>query len=144
MFDRTVREVMKRRKLLKAAPEERVDRIAQRMAAKEVGAALVVEGDRLLGIFTERDLLVRVVAKGLDPHDTRLADVMTPDPLAVDPDKPFGYALAVMHDKGFRHLPVVEDGKPVGVISSRSALDPDLEEFTVETSRREHYERMGG
>lgn len=142
MFDKRVRDVMQRRKLLKAAPEIRVDRAAKRMAAKNVGAILVVDDDRLVGIFTERDLLVRVVARGLDAHVTQLADVMTRAPQTIDPDKPFGYALLVMHEKGFRHLPVVESGKLIGILSSRSAMDPELEEFTVEVSRRKYYGQM--
>ena len=133
---------MQRRKLLKAAPEVLVDRAAKLMAAKNVGAVLVVDDNRLVGIFTERDLLVRVVAQRLDAHATRLADVMTREPQTIDPDKPFGYALLVMREKGFRHLPVVESGQPIGIVSSRSAMDPDLEEFTVEASRRERYAQM--
>lgn len=142
MFDKRVRDVMQRRKLLKAGPEILVDKAAKLMAARNVGAILVVDDDRLVGIFTERDLLVRVVARGLDAHATQLAEVMTREPQAVDPDKPFGYALLLMHEKGFRHLPVVENGKPIGVVSSRSAMDPELEEFTVEVNRRMHYGQM--
>jgi CBS domain-containing protein len=139
MFDRPVRSVMRRRKFLKAAPETVVSKAAKLMAAKNVGAILVVEDDRLVGIFTERDVVFRVVAQGLDAKATRLADVMTRAPHTVDPDTPFGYALVVMQEKGFRHLPVVQDGKPVGIISSRSAMDPELEEFTSEVRRREHW-----
>ena len=142
MFDKRVRDVMQRRKLLKAGPEILVDKAAKLMAARNVGAILVVDDDRLVGIFTERDLLVRVVARGLDAHATQLAEVMTREPQAVDPDKPFGYALLLMHEKGFRHLPVVDNGKPIGVVSSRSAMDPELEEFTVEVNRRMHYGQM--
>lgn len=142
MFDKRVRDVMQRRKLLKAGPEILVEKAAKLMAARNVGAILVVDDDRLVGIFTERDLLVRVVARGLDAHATQLAEVMTREPQAVDPDKPFGYALLLMHEKGFRHLPVVENGKPIGVVSSRSAMDPELEEFTVEVNRRMHYGQM--
>jgi CBS domain-containing protein len=143
MFDEPVRKVMQLRKLLKAAPETPVSKAAKQMAAKNVGAILVVEEDRLVGIFTERDVLFRIVARGLDPQATRLADVMTRAPHTVDPDKPFGYALLVMHEKGFRHLPVVQDGKLVGIVSSRSAMDPDLEEFASEAIRRERYRHMG-
>jgi CBS domain-containing protein len=142
MFDALVRDVMQRRKLLKAGPEVHIERAAKLMAAKKVGAILVVEDDRLVGIFTERDLLVRVVAQRLDPRGTRLSDVMTRAPQTVDPDKPFGYALLVMHEKGFRHLPVIENGKPIGIVSSRSAMDPGLEEFASEVNRRKHYGRM--
>jgi CBS domain-containing protein len=109
------------------------------MAAREVGAVMVVEDENLVGIFTERDVVFRVVARGLDARATRLADVMTRAPHTVEPDRPFGYALLIMHEKGFRHLPVIEDGKPIGIVSARSAMDPELEEFVSEAQRREHY-----
>ena len=141
MFDKPVRSVMQRQKLLKAAPETLVSKAAKLMAAKNVGAIMVVEDDRLVGIFTERDVVFRVVARGLDAQATRLADVMTRAPHTVEPDKPFGYALLVMQEKGFRHLPVIQDGKPVGIVSSRSAMDPELEEFVSEAERRLHYQK---
>ena len=139
MFDQPVRTVMERRKFLKASPETLVTKVAKLMAAKNVGAVLVVEDDCLVGIFTERDIAFRVVARGLDPQATRLADVMTRAPHTVDPDKPFGHALLVMQENGFRHLPVVQAGKLIGIVSSRSAMDPELEEFVFEASRRTHF-----
>jgi CBS domain-containing protein len=142
MFDEQVRRVMRRAKLVKAKPETLVARAAALMTAKNVGAILVVEGERLVGIFTERDIVFRVVAHGLDPRTTRIAEVMTRDPQTVAPGRPFGYALALMHRGGFRHLPVVEDGRPVGIVSARSAMDPDLLEFSSEISRRKHYDGM--
>ena len=138
MFDKPVRSVMERRKVLKAAPETLVSKAAELMAAKNVGAIMVIEDDRLVGIFTERDVVFRVVARGLDAQATRLADVMTRAPRTIDPDKPFGYALLVMQENGFRHLPVMQDGKPIGIVSSRSAMDPELEEFVYEANRRKH------
>jgi CBS domain-containing protein len=140
MFDQPVKSVMQRRKILKAAPETLVSKAAKLMADKNVGAVMVIEDERLVGIFTERDVVFRVVAQGLDAHTTKLGDVMTPAPDTVDPDKPFGYALLMMHERGFRHLPVIQDGKPIGIVSSRSALDPDLEEFVSEASRRKRFE----
>ncbi len=138
MFDKPVRSVMERRKVLKAAPETLVSKAAELMAAKNVGAIMVIEDDRLVGIFTERDVVFRVVARGLDAQATRLADVMTRAPHTVDPNKSFGYALLVMQENGFRHLPVMQDGKPIGIVSSRSAMDPELEEFVYEANRRKH------
>jgi CBS domain-containing protein len=129
---------MQRRKVLKAAPETLVSKAAELMAAKNVGAIMVIEDDRLVGIFTERDVVFRVVARGLDARATRLADVMTRAPQTVNPDKPFGYALLVMQENGFRHLPVMQDGKPIGIVSSRSAMDPELEDFVSEANRRKH------
>jgi CBS domain-containing protein len=142
MFDQPVRNVMQRQKVLKARPETSVSQAAKLMANKNVGAVMVVEDDRLVGIFTERDLAYRVVARGLDAQTTPLADVMTPAPDTVDPGKPFGYAMLRMHERGFRHLPVVQDGKVVGIVSSRSAMDPALEEFVSEAHRRKHYEEQ--
>lgn len=138
MFSQRIRSVMERKKLVTAPPETTVSKAAKLMASKNVGAVMVVENERLIGIFTERDALVRVIAKGRDTQTTLLADVMTPDPQTVDPDKSFGYALLMMHEQGFRHVPVIENGKPIGIVSSRNALDPDLEEFVSEAQRRKH------
>ncbi len=142
MFDQPVKYVMQRRKILKARPDTMVGQAAKLMANKNVGAVMVVDDERLVGIFTERDVVYRVVARGLDAQTTRLADVMTPAPDTVDPGKPFGYAMLKMHERGFRHLPVVQDGKVVGIVSSRSAMDPALEEFVSEAHRRKHYEEQ--
>ena len=138
MFSQRIRTVMEQKKLVTAAPETTVAEAAKLMAKRNVGAVMVVEDERLIGIFTERDAVFRVIAKGRDAHTTPLSDVMTNAPQTVDPDKTFGYALLMMHENGFRHLPVIENGKPIGIISSRNALDPDLEEFVAEAQRRKH------
>lgn len=138
MFSTPVKEIMESRKLLLAAPDTTVHAAAELMATRGVGAVLVVENQQLLGIFTERDVVFRVVARGLDTGATRVDAVMTPRPKTIEPDKPFGRAMLVMHEHGFRHLPVVDHGVPIGIVSSRSALDPDLEEFVSEERRRKH------
>ena len=143
MFDQPVRSVMQRRNVLKAPPETLVSQAAKLMAKKNVGAVMVIEDGRLVGIFTERDIAFRVVARGLDAKTIKLADVMTPAPDTVDADKPFGYALLRMHERGFRHLPVIKDGNVVGIVSARSAMDPALEEFASEAHRRKHYLESG-
>ena len=129
---------MERKKVLKAPPQTTVSKAAKLMAKKNVGAVMIVKEERLIGIFTERDAVFRVIAKGLDADTTALADVMTSAPKTVDPDKSFGYALLMMHENGFRHVPVIEDGKPIGIVSARNALDPDMEEFISEAQRRKH------
>ena len=106
------------------------------MKEKGKGALLVVEASRLSGIFTERDALFRVIAAGRDPATTLLADVMTPQPQTIHPDEPFVKALRVMHKRGFRHLPVVEHGRPLGVVSARDALDDDLYQLRAELAQR--------
>jgi CBS domain-containing protein len=129
---------MERKKLLTAPPETTVSNAAKLMAKKNVGAVMVVENELLVGIFTERDAVFRVMAQGRDAQTTKLAEVMTNEPQTVDPDKSFGYALLMMHENGFRHVPVIENGKPIGIVSSRNALDPEMEEFVAETQRRKH------
>lgn len=142
MFDRLVRDVMERKNALALSPETTVSKAAELMAKKKSGAAMVVEQECLIGIFTERDALFRVIARGLDPGTTRLAEVMTAKPQTVGPDSSYGYALVMMQESGFRHAPVVENGKPIGIVSSRNAMDPELEEFVAEANRRE-YIRVG-
>jgi CBS domain-containing protein len=137
MPQRPIRSLIARQKILTVAADITVAEAARLMKKGTVGAVMVVRGDgRLAGIFTERDALFRVLAEGRDPLATRLADVMTPHPQTIAPDKPFGHALLMMYDGGFRHVPVVENGKPVGMVSARDALGPELEEFESEMQRR--------
>lgn len=138
MFDLSVAEVMDPTRVLTLPPGASVTEAAQLMARNEIGAVLVVENERLVGIFTERDALFRVIACGLDVRTTRLADVMTAEPSTVGPESSYGYALLMMQEKGFRHAPVVDNGKLVGIVSSRNAMDPELEEFVPEVRRRAH------
>ena len=98
---------------------------------------LVVDGSKLCGIFTERDALFRVLAEGRDPGVTQLSQVMTPQPQTIHPDQPFLDALRMMHKGRFRHLPVVEDERPLGMVSSRDALDDDLYELRTDLAQRE-------
>lgn len=89
------------------------------MAARRIGAAMVVEDDKLLGIFTERDVLMRVVAADRDPETTTLAEVMTSDPQTIKASDAVVLALEMMNKRGYRHLPVVEGDKLVGIVSIR-------------------------
>jgi CBS domain-containing protein len=136
MFSQRIREVMQPEHLLTAGPETTVRQAAGEMSARGLSAVVVVENNRLLGIFTERDAVLRVIAADRDPSTTTLAQVMTEQPVTVEPGKTFGHALALMHEKGIRHVPVVDGGRPVGIVSARDALDPELEEFVCESERR--------
>jgi len=144
MFGQKIGSLIERKKLLAAPPDTTVSMAAKLMAGRKVGAVMVVADQKLVGIFTERDAVNRVIAQDRDVQTTPLAEVMTADPVTVSPDKSFGYALLVMHENGFRHLPVMEDGKLVGIVSARNALDPDLEEFVSEAQRRQHILRERG
>lgn len=137
MYGQRVGDVMKRERLLTATSQETVSEAARLMADQRVSAIVVVDHGVLVGIFTERDAVFRVVATGRDPLRTRLQEVMTPGPVTVDPERSFGHALQQMHAHGVRHMPVVDDGKPVGIVTARDALDPELEEFVAEARRRE-------
>ena len=138
MYTARVQEVMERKRRVVASPATSVARASKLMAQKNVGAVMVVDAKRLVGIFTERDAVFRVIAEGRDPRATRIDEVMTREPRTVAPDETFGHALMLMHEGGFRHVPVVKDGEPVGIVSSRSALDPEMEEFISEAQRRIH------
>src|SRR6185436_667780 len=90
---------------------------AQTMSERNIGAAAVVKEGALAGVFSERDIMTRVVAKGLNPDDTAVDTVMTRDIVVAGPEENVDSALQKMHSIGSRHLPVVSDGKLVGFIS---------------------------
>ncbi len=133
---RSVRSIVAGQMPVTAAKSATVLEAAVLMKQQGKGALLVVDGTRLIGIFTERDIVFRVVAAGRDPKDTRLAEVMTPQPQTIHPNKPFLHALRIMHEGGFRHLPVVENDWPLGVLSARDALDDDLYELRADLAQR--------
>ncbi|MBI1942042.1 MAG: CBS domain-containing protein [Betaproteobacteria bacterium] len=138
MPQRPVRSVIEDQHSVTASADITVADAARIMKQNRVGALLVVEGERLAGIFTERDALFRVVAEGRDPRTTHVADVMTWNPRTIAPDRPFGHALHLMYEGEFRHVPVVEDGRPLGMVSARDALEPDLRQFIAELESRGH------
>jgi CBS domain-containing protein len=137
MPQRPIRSIIAKQKILTAAAEITVAEATRLMKKRTLGAVMIVDHHgRLLGIFTERDAVFRVLADGRDPNTTKLAEVMTADPQTITADKPFGHALLLMYEGGFRHVPVVENGKPVGMVSARDALGPELQEFESEVQRR--------
>lgn len=138
MPDRSVRSVIEGQDLLTASVRTTVSDAAQLMKRGKVGAIIVVDGTQLVGIFTERDAVFRVLAENRDPHKTKLRDVMTADPRTIAPDRPLGHALHLMYDGGYRHVPVVEHGRPIGMVSARDALGPELAVFEDELVQREH------
>jgi CBS domain-containing protein len=107
----------KGRTLHSIPPQASVLDAARRMKELGIGAMLVTKEAQLLGIFTERDLLCRVVAEGLDPSSTSVSEVMTPEPQCVSPFITVENAMHVITDKRFRHLPVVEGDRLEGLIS---------------------------
>jgi CBS domain-containing protein len=98
------------------------------MVERNIGAVPVVHNGKLVGIFSERDLMRRVVAEGRDPRSTCMAEVMTDDPLSVNTQEDLQECMALMRRHGFRHLPVCHEGQLVGIVSLRDILLHDLDE----------------
>ena len=90
-----------------------------------------MDGDETVGIFTERDVVDRVVAEGRDPDMTKLGQVMTPDPVLVTTDMPINEAARTMRERHLRHLPVAKDGRVVGVVSVRDFLHDDIAQYLL-------------
>lgn len=105
-----------------ASADEKVTEVAKRMAGGHVGAVLVVSGDSLVGVFSERDVATRVIATGKDPAATAVGDVATREVVTVGPDDGIRAALDKFRQGGFRHLPVVNGGRPVGILSTRDLM----------------------
>ena len=101
---------------------------ARFMAERNIGAVAVVRGDELVGIFSERDLMKRVVAPGKDPLTTTVEEVMTADPLVVSPQEKITDCMRMMKEHSFRHLPICDGRKLKGLLSLRDLLLHDLVE----------------
>ena len=99
-------------------PDTKVTECVRLMTSEKIGALVVMEGERLTGIFTERDALNKVLAGGLDPGDTKVSEVMTKDPYCIPPTTTVGEAMELITKRRFRHLPIVENGKVLAIISS--------------------------
>ena len=100
------------------APDALVTECVRTMSSAKIGALLVLNGDTLVGIFTERDALNRVLAAGLDPRSTKVSEVMTKDPVSVPSSTTVGKAMELVTQRRFRHLPVIDDGKVLALVSS--------------------------
>ena len=139
MHRKVVPDIVNQQKieLLSASTTVRV--AARNMADRHIGAILVGQGRRLQGIFTERDVLTRVVARGLDPDTTTLATVMTPDPDTVGPDDLALEVLERLRASGYRHLPVVDHGKVVGIVSIRDLYAAAKRELEEDLQQREAF-----
>jgi CBS domain-containing protein len=136
MVDRSIRTLIADKECITCAESLSVGEAARVMQRNRSGAIMVVEGERLIGIFTERDALFRVLAENRD-QSTPVREVMTRNPLSISPDKPFAEALRIMHEGRFRHVPVVENGRAVGMVSASDAMGPELEAFVWELLRQE-------
>jgi CBS domain-containing protein len=138
MQTRLIRTIIQGQTVATASPDTTVSEAAAHMRNVRVGALAVLISDKLVGIFTERDALFRVLAAGRDPATTTVAEVMTSNPQTIPPNRPLSHALHLMHEGGYRHMPVVENGYLVGMVSVRDALGPELKQFQDELESKDH------
>ncbi|WP_030863760.1 CBS domain-containing protein [Streptomyces sp. NRRL S-37] len=109
-------------------PQTSVAEVARIMRDRDLGSVLVTDGDRLRGLVTDRDLVVRSVSRGGDPEDITVAGACSDDPVTVAPDDDLDHAVRLMREHAVRRVPVVEDGRPVGVVSlGDTAMERDPE-----------------
>jgi CBS domain-containing protein len=99
------------------SPELDLVTVARTMRDEDIGNVLVMEGDELRGVVTDRDLVVRGLAGGLDPHTTQIGGICSGATVTVGPDDEVDQAVALMRDRAIRRLPVVENGRPIGIVS---------------------------
>jgi CBS domain-containing protein len=119
----TIGELVEAQTLVCLSSESTVAEAAQIMSVQDIGCIVILQGQTLAGIFTERDLLNKVVVRGLDCQVARLADVMISNVVTITADVSLHDCYQQMKENGFRHLPVVEGGKVLGVISIRNLMD---------------------
>lgn len=110
------------RRLTYVSPDMKITEVARKMADAKIGAVVVLDREKLLGIFTERDLLNRVVSAGKDPGEVKVAEVMTTNVCVCTAGDSYEYCLAQMKQIGCRHMPVVEGDKLLGILSIRDLL----------------------
>ena len=125
--------------VLMAPPEQTLQEAAQSMTERRVGAVVVTRGASVVGIVTERDVL-RSVARGLVPWSTTLEECMTHDPISITPSTDTLEASHIMLEGGFRHLPVLEEGRLVGILSLRDLLRAAEAERIVRANEEEEEE----
>ncbi len=122
----------KGRKVFSVLPTVTISEAVAEMNRQRVGCMLVIENDQLVGVFTERDVLKRVVGAGVDPTRTRVAEVMTANVITISPDATVEQAMVIFTEKRCRHLPVIEQGRLVGTISIG-----DITRWMADSSRAE-------
>lgn len=126
---KTIREILGRRDVFCVEPDLTVQEVVAYLCEQGVGAVAVCENDHVVGVFSERDLMRRVVNKGMDPAEVRVREVMTKKVYSVALDTPYPIAKSLMLDKNFRHLVVLdEEDRLQGFVSMRELIEADLEE----------------
>lgn len=139
-----IADLVKGREMLSVTSGQVVIEAVKYMVQHHIGAVPVLRHGELVGMFSERDLMVRMVAEGRDATTTLVDAVMTSDPLSVSPQTSFEECMILMKAHGFRHLPICENRKLIGVISLRDLLLHDVEEKDVEVRMMRAYIQQAG
>jgi IMP dehydrogenase len=139
---KTVAELLRSkptRAIVKVSPESSVLDAIKVLASENIGAAVVMSGERLAGIFSERDYTRKVILKGRSSDSTRVEEIMTANVLVVSPRTKARECMALMTEKNIRHLPVVDEGRVIGMVSIRDIVSDIIadQDFTIE--QLEHY-----
>ena len=126
-MERTLKATIANRKVVTIKKEESVLQAAQEMTANNTGSVVVVEGQNLVGILTERDILNKLVSKGLNSKTTKVESLMTENPYTAKESMPVSHALYLMREHGFRHIPVLDsNGNLKGMFSIKDALPHEV------------------
>lgn len=124
----SIYDLVKAQEMCLADVNDSVMQVARAMVERNIGAVPVLREGKLAGVFSERDLMRRIVVEGRNPQTTKVGDVMTPQPLSVSRNDDLEHCLRLMREHGFRHLPVCEGGQLLGFVSLRDMLLRDLSE----------------
>jgi CBS domain-containing protein len=138
---KTVAELLKAKpaRVVSVRPEQSVLEAIKVLAAEDIGAAIVMTGGRLVGILSERDYTRKVVLKARSSDTTRVEEIMTPNVIVVNPRTKTRECMALMTERNIRHLPVLDEGRVIGMISIRDIVGDIIadQDFTIE--QLEHY-----
>ena len=125
--------------LIHVSPQDPVQRVLELMKENRVRSVLVLEGERLAGIITQGDCAIRVLLPGLDARTTPVSQIMTPDPMTVKPGDPLEACMGLMASRNFRHLPVIDGGRVVGVVSIGDIVKDMIRQLGDQVSFLETY-----
>ncbi len=138
---KTVAELLRAKpaRVVKVTPDQSVLDAIKILAAENIGAAMVMNGERLAGIMSERDYTRKVILKGREAETTKVQEIMTANVVVVNPRTKTRDCMAIMTEKGIRHLPVVDEGRVIGMVSIRDIVGDIIadQDFTIE--QLEHY-----
>jgi CBS domain-containing protein len=141
MIKKTIKQLLERKgtAILTIGPNDSVYNAIKSMADHHIGSLLVMENEQLVGIITERDYSRNVVLKGKSSSNTPVKDVMTTNVLCTNPDQTIDEAMALMTDKRVRHLPVIDKGNLIGIISIGDLVKTIISEQQFIIKQLEHY-----